>query len=457
MKPEDRKTNSPAKTSEDRSKKTREGALMRKILPGFLTLVVWLALSPGLAARPAGQDDLDALKKTAPKVYVDCASCDLDYIRTEITFVNYVRDRKEAHVHVLITTQSTGSGGREYTLAFLGQNEFKSDDDKVRFFTNKTDTQDEIRQGLVKGLKMGLMRYVAKTPIASRVSVSYRPEEKQAALKDRWNSWLFSVGGSGFFNGEKRFSMGMMSGNLSANRVTAESMIRLGLSAMGESTSFMFEDSEIESRSEAQSFSGLYVKSLSDHWSVGFYLNASTSTFDNIKFSLAPGPAVEFNLFPYSLATRRQLRFLYRLSFQTVRYRQETIYDKIKQNLWAESLSITLELKEKWGMVSTSLEGRHFFHDRSKYSLELEAELSLHLLKGLSFNINGSGSRIHNQLSLPKGEASLDEVLLRRRQLATTYHYYFSVGFSYTFGSIFTNVVNPRFGSGNGMSMNLSF
>jgi hypothetical protein len=44
--------------------------------------------------------------------------------------------------------------------------------------------------------------------------------------------------------------------------------------------------------------------------------------------------------------------------------------------------------------------------------------------------------------------ASLEDVLLMRKQLATSYEYYFSIGLSYTFGSIYSNVVNPRFGSG---------
>jgi hypothetical protein len=72
------------------------------------------------------------------------------------------------------------------------------------------------------------------------------------------------------------------------------------------------------------------------------------------------------------------------------------------------------------------------------------------LIKGLSLNLFGGASRIRDQLSLPKGSASLEEVLLRRRALATGYSFYRSVGLSYTFGSIYSNVVNPRFGSESG-------
>ncbi|MDD1777527.1 MAG: hypothetical protein LUQ65_05105, partial [Candidatus Helarchaeota archaeon] len=74
-------------------------------------------------------------------------------------------------------------------------------------------------------------------------------------------------------------------------------------------------------------------------------------------------------------------------------------------------------------------------------------ELSLRIFKGISFNISGQVSLVHNQLSLPKRGATQKEILLQRTQLATQYYYWTSIGLSYTFGSIYSNVVNPRFGN----------
>jgi hypothetical protein len=124
---------------------------------------------------------------------------------------------------------------------------------------------------------------------------------------------------------------------------------------------------------------------------------------------------------------------------------EETIYDKKKESLWGESISATLELKEKWGTVANSFEAFHYFSDLRKNHLRINADISLRLYKGLSFNMYGSFSRIRDQLSLAKGGASLEQVLLRRTQLATSYSYYSSIGLSYSFGSIYSNVVNPRF------------
>ena len=422
----------------------------------LLFFAAWLFAALSAPAQEK-QADLEALKKTAPRVYIDCSSCDIDYIRTEITFVNYVRDRKEAQIHVLITTQRTGSGGREYTLAFLGQNEFAGFNDTHRYFSNKTDTDDEIRQGLVKTLKLGLMSYVAKTPISSRIAISFSGEEKAAEGKDKWNYWVFSLSGDGFFSGEQSYRSQSVEGNFSANWITPELKIRLGLSAERYESHYKIDEDTIDSVLDSVDFNGMAVKSLNQHWSVGGYLKAISSSFDNIKFSISPAPAVEYNVFPYSQSTRRQLRVLYTLGFSAVKYREVTIYDKTSQNLLSESLSVSLDVKEKWGSVSTSLSGSHYFYDVGKYHLSLFTSISLQLYKGLNFFVAGGGSRIHDQIFLPKGGATLEEILLQRRQLATNYTYFVSIGLSYTFGSIFTNVVNPRFGSqgSGGMSVNI--
>ena len=418
-------------------------------LSGLAILFVWAA-HPVYGQAPRPETDIETLKKTAPRVFIDCGSCDLDYIKTEVTFVNYVRDRKEAQVHVLITTQTTGSGGREYLLSFLGQNEFQGLDDTVRYFSNKTDTDDETRRGLVNALKIGLAGYAAQTPIAARLAVDYEAPPQTAAGVDRWKNWVFSLSGDGYFQGEQSTSSNYWGLNLSANRITPDIKIRMGVSGSFNSNRYDYEGVTTKSTQENYTFNGLTVWSLGEHWSAGVALDVYSSTYENTQISIRPSPAVEFNVYPYSESSRRQLRFLYKIGLQDVRYRQETIYDKTRETLFNESLSVTLDVKERWGSVSTSLTGLHYFHDFTKYDLTLFGSVNLNLLKGLSVFVAGAGSRVHDQLSLIKGNASLDEILLHRRQLATGYNYFIMCGLSFTFGSIFTNVVNPRFGSSGG-------
>ena len=67
----------------------------------------------------------------APNIYIDCNYCDLDYIRDEIKFVNYVIDRKVADIFVMITSETTGSNGQNYTVEFVGQNKFINKNEHV--------------------------------------------------------------------------------------------------------------------------------------------------------------------------------------------------------------------------------------------------------------------------------------------------------------------------------------
>ena len=83
-----------------------------------------------------------------------------------------------------------------------------------------------------------------------------------------------------------------------------------------------------------------------------------------------------------------------------------------------------------------------------EFAVLLQTELKL--FRGFSINAFGSIERIHDQVYLSAGAATPEEVLVRQRQLLTGYRYDFNFGITYTFGSIFNNVVNPRFGSGPG-------
>jgi hypothetical protein len=421
-------------------------------LAGFLAAV--LALGSPLYSQE-NQTDIEVLKKDAAKVFLDCVMCDLEYIKTEITFVNYVRDRKEADVHVLVTTQATGSGGREYTLTFIGQNGFGDINDVQKYFTTQTDTEDDIRRGLVEALKLGLMSYVGRTPIASRISVTFAGKPDLGPVRDKWNFWLFSLSSRAHFMGEESFKDRSINSSFSANRVTERSKVRLSISGDYSKNDFVVEDETIVGIRKGWEANGLFVWSLSKHWSAGFYLEAGSSTFSNIDFGYSVAPAIEYNLFPYSESTRRQLRFLYRLSLNPIRYRELTIFNKTRETLWRESLSVTLDIKEKWGTITGSFSGSHYFHDFKKYRLNAFGVLRLNVYKGLSLVFLGGRSWIHDQISLRQREPTLEELLLRTIEFPTNSNWFGSIGIQFTFGSIFTNVINPRFGSSGGGGMHI--
>ncbi len=423
----------------------------------FLILLIYMFLYfiPGAAAQ-TGEVNNTLQKVSKLKVYMKGEKCDLDFIRKKIGFADSVKNRDAAHVEVLITLRETEDKGNEYTIVFTGQKEFEKDNDKLTYRPGLEETQDAVNKGLADTIKMGLMRYVGKMPIVERVSVAFSDTVKPTDVIDKWNFWVFSLSANTFLNGQELFKSSMFFSSISANRVTPELKVRLSLGGHYSKNSFTFGDDVIRSSMDSIYFNGLVVKSLNEHWSVGAYFGLSSSSYNNTKFSIAPAPAVEYNLFPYSESTKRQLRFLYRIGLSSVSYLEETIYQKTKETLLKESLSITLEVKQKWGTVSTSLTGSHYFHDFNKNRLNLDGELSLRLIRGLNLNLYGSYSRIHDQIFLARSGASLEEILLRRKELETTYRYRISIGLSYTFGSTRSNVVNPRFGTG-GQGISISF
>ena len=409
-----------------------------------ITALILSASTSQLQAQDNG-NGLDQLRDYAPMVFLDCRGCDRDFYREEITYVNWVRDRQGADIHVLVTDQSTGSGGREYTFAFIGLENYAGIDNTLVFASGPNDTSDEIRRGQVEVLERGLFPYIVKTPIAEYINLSFQERLQPTAVSDPWNFWVFSISGDGRISGEVSRKSQSLDLNLSANRITEDLKIRIGLSGEFDERIYDYEDEYIESIQEEKDLAAMVVKSLGEHFSAGGWFEVESATYNNLDIRFTLAPAIEYNFFPYSESTRRQLRALYKIGLNRVKYIEETIYEKTEESLFNQSLAITFEMREPWGSASTSLEGSHYFHDPTKYRVVFRGNLSFRVFKGLSVDLSGRYERIHDQLNLRVGEATLDELLLRRKELATNYEYSLSVGLRYTFGSVFSNVVNPRF------------
>jgi hypothetical protein len=121
-----------------------------------------------------------------------------------------------------------------------------------------------------------------------------------------------------------------------------------------------------------------------------------------------------------------------------------TIFERSQETLFQQSAAVRLRLNQTWGSVFAGVEWANYFHDLSKNSIEFRSFLSLQLIEGLALRLSLDAERVQDQLSLPSGDLSDEEVLLRRQERATNYEFGGSIGLSYTFGSIFNNVVNTR-------------
>jgi hypothetical protein len=394
----------------------------------------------------------EEMRSVAPNVYLDCArrNCDFDFIKTEITFVNYVRDRQSADVHIIVTRQTTGSGGGDYVLSFIGLRRHRGKDATLHYFSKPTDTEDQVRRGMANILKQGLIPYVYDTPLSEFISVSYAQKQafRPTPDQDKWNYWVFSVGLRGYGDFEELSQRYSYQVNLSANRTTEALKFRLWAGTNINNRKYEVSDEEtIISRSSRKYVSSSLIKTIDGHWSWGANASLYSSTYDNAELYASFGPAVEYNLFPYEQSTRRELRIQYRIGFSRRDYYETTVYDKEREGLFNQNLQVILELKEPWGSGGIELSGSTFLHDFSKNNLRAEAGIWVNIYKGLSFNLGGEYSRVRDQLSLPSQDATKDEILLELKRLASSYNVRFEMGFNYRFGSIYSNIVNPRFGN----------
>ena len=411
----------------------------------LLSLLLMLSLSV------FGQEKTDSLRKDALKVHLEAD----DYIRQNLPFINYVRDLKDAQVYILSSKQSTGSGGKEFTFFLVGQHEFKGMKDTVSFVSSPDDTEDLIRINKVKYLKQGLMRYVRMTPLSKYIDVSFSQPVSEEVSTDNWDSWVFRTSVNGFLNGQRSYSSNRIFGTVSANRITSDWKIDLDYDYSYNLDRFLIEDETINSINKSQSFNSLIVKSLNDHWSVGGKARIRSSSFSNYRLKIQAMPGIEYDIYPYSESSTRQLRLLYTAGYIYQAYIDTTIYDKMEEHLWGHSLGAAYQVVQKWGSVNMNLTWFNYLHDWSKNNLSLSGEMSIRIAKGLNFNFGGGASLVHDQLALVKGGASPEEILLQRKELASQYQYFTYFGLSYTFGSIYNNVVNPRFGGSSGGGMTL--
>lgn len=413
-------------------------------------------LSGGNPSAATGQlDTTGAVQSQEPlRVFLDCdrRMCDPDHFRREVDFVSYVRDRTEAELHVLVTSQDTGAGGDEYTFFFIGLGEWEGAQDTLRFASRPDATEDETRSELVQTFKLGLVRYVAPTPMGRNLGITYRGPREGAEVgpvEDPWDLWVFRIRVSGEYDAESRENSRSFDGSISASRTTED--LKLDFSASGDwnEDRFEFSDGE-ESTFSTRSFDleGTAVWSLTPHWSAGATGSATGSTRQNQDLALRGGPAVEYNIFPYAESTQRQITFMYQVEVASFDYEEVTLFNKTSETRFTQALRIASAFQQPWGELDVSMEGSNYLDNFHQHRLEVFSRAEIRVFRGFSLEIMGSAARVKDQLYQPKEDIPDEDILLRRRELGTDYELSLEIGFSYTFGSVFNNIVNPRMSTG---------
>jgi hypothetical protein len=425
-----------------------------------ITALLCTCLSAGSLA--AQQDT--ARTSSVMRVYLDCEymGCDFDYFRTELAMVNWVRDRQVADVHILVSLQETGAGGREYTVTFIGLRQFAGLTDTLKYVAPPASTEDDMRKGLASRFRLGFVRYFARTPSGARITVTFGDTAtgtQTSTKRDPWKAWVFRLSARGFGFGEQQIKD--FNGNLdvSANRITEvwKTSVNFG-NRYGETrqtyptcdaaTPPVCKDTTYVNIRKGDNASLLQVRSLGARLSTGLRLTTRSSTYDNIRRVTQIFPALEYNLFPYAQSTRKQLTIEYDIGYGQYSYNDTTLFDKMSEGMAMQRLLVGVAARQPWGSIDVGSSLTSYFNDRGEYNIGSYGRLSWKVFRGFEIDLEGEFAKIEDQFYLRKKDFSQQEILTRSFQLPTDYRFFAFVRVGYTFGSIYNNVVNPRMSGG---------
>lgn len=413
-------------------------------------ILLFLLFLP-LSIIAQNQNDTTALsREKALKVFVDCDNCDVQYLKENFTLINYVRDRKESDVQILITKIETGGGGDKFTLQFIGRNEFSHLTDTLSFNLPSQYTDDEERSKLLKNIQLGLVPYLLKTPFADKINLSFKDSDKAKKEKDPWKNWVFDIYIRGYGQKDKSYSRMNIYSGLTAEKVTKDIKVQFSLQNNYNQSKYRLYDGDSlvyknDVYTRSYSFFNLTTWSMGNHWGIGWFASVRNSTYSNLQLKIKFSPAIEYNIFSYEEATHKQLRFLYNVGYTHLDYIDTTIYNTLHDRLFEQRLMVLFSYVAKWGSIDANVSWDNYLSDFKLFNVGAYLGTSIRILKGLSLDFYGNINIPRNQITLRKEDSTPEDVLTQKHEMQSNYSLYVNVGLTYTFGSIFNNVVNPRF------------
>lgn len=414
---------------------------MRKLLYVFL-----FAFYAHTFSQTSTETKTDSI---SPKVFTICDFCDQDYFKNEIAHLLFVRDQRLADFTVLFRVIGTGSGGNEYTLEFAGRGSYEGIIVSEKFNSPPNMSQSDIREGLLAALNRGSLHYLIRSPLASNIEFAVRGlnnGQRADSIRDKWNLWIFNVNMNMFGSGQEYTSNINLGSSFSANRTSEKNLFETGLWYNKNRSVFKIEGQDPIRYSILEY--GVYSMdaiSIGKHWAMGYNTGLYAATVSNLKSNLIVAPTFEYNIFPYTEATTRQFRFNYQVGFRQSNYVSPS-YRNHKSDLFlSQFFNIRYRLVKNWGNIGMGVGLLHLYDTEHFYNLNFSPSISWNILKGLNLNLQGSYSIVRDQYFLKLEDATSTEVITGQTQLKSAYNFFVAMGISYSFGSMYNNVVNVRF------------
>jgi hypothetical protein len=404
--------------------------------------------------RPLSAQSTDTCAKSI-NVYLNCNFCYEPYLKTQITWVNFVQDQFVADVNLLIATIGTGSGGTDYSLYFQGLKKCNGMTDTLHFVTNAINTDAEIRDILAQKVKLGLVRYAARLEVCNDLVITSTNQQDIDDLgigsnpaDDPYNAWVFRISTNTNLSVQKVFQTFDLNANVSASQVKEKFKLRLQMSANYSEQRYSVDGVKSTYVLRNQNASAAYVHSLNDHWSAGLFTNMRVSDFSNYDYFQDSNASIEYNVFPYSKAQTKLITIGLSVGTTYYDFQDSTIYNEIKTIVPTTGITCGSSFTQPWGSFSAGMFGSAFLSDFTKYRYGTWCSFDIRIFKGFSVNSYISLNVLRDQINIRKIGASDEEILLQQQELQTNYNLYSYIGLSYRFGSIYNNVVNPRFDYG---------
>lgn len=407
----------------------------------FTTLFILISVIGNAKDKPVTE-----IADSKIKIYLDCDDCNSTFFRKNLQVVDFVRDSKLADVHVFVTEQKTGSNSTEYGLNFIGVEKYSDLQYKLKTISPQDEADILKWERLLKIVDVGLLPYISRTPEIAGINIRHDIDKAPLVkeVNDSWNYWVFRLELGSDFEGEKSQKEYSLSNSIRADRVT--DILKFRSEAAYDFKKEIYKDDyeTIESIKKEAEFDSRLIYSLNPKWSAGVFGNIYSSTYLNLNLASRIGPAIEYNIFPWDKSDRQVFTIAYHFNIYYFNYNELTIYNELEEWRSSEALELSFILRQPWGEIENTLEASHYFYDFSKNRLSLESEASINIVKGLSFFLELETDLIHDQLYLPAGETSRDEILLKQKKLATNFEISTELGFRYTFGSVYNNIINQR-------------
>lgn len=381
------------------------------------------------------------------KLFLKC-SCDSNYIRDQINYIDYVRDQEDANIILEVYGDPNGNRGK-YSIYFIGKNNFIGMDDKLSFESHPKMTNDEIRSGLKDKIQRGILKYLVKTTDINDLNISITKldnniSDSDSLIVDKWKNWIFEISASGYYEKESSRKVNDFNGRFEVNRYTEDWRIETTLRFFKRIEEFLSETNNFKSSRVYKGAYGKIVRSISDHWSTGIFYGLSEDSYENIKFSNNFSPAIEYSIFPYKDVVRREMVLEYKIGYRKNNYQSKTIYGKNDEFLGTHSFAFKTRYRQNWGDIYSRFSFFTYLHDNSKNRLTFDNYLNIRIFEGFSLRLGAEIRFIRDQINLAAGQASIEDLLLQQRSIATDFYNEFRLGLTYTFGSAFNNIINTR-------------